>query len=132
MIEQHKIRTSMGASDRHLEFLSTEEMKEFDYIGYSGKTLNGVPMSWVEYLNSLNKGYFSVSQTKSDRGDFVEEFMIVRSLPDDVTDARLRQLFKNNSDCYADTRDDKGNDGDVIQGMTEDVFLKVVKEIIGN
>lgn len=42
----------------------------------------------------------------------------------------LRQLFKNNSDCYADTgrfeNDGNYSEGEVIQAMTEERFLKVV------
>jgi len=43
----------------------------------------------------------------------------------------LRKLFRNNTDCYADTRgiDRLGNpvDGDVIPAMTEDMFIKILK-----
>lgn len=40
----------------------------------------------------------------------------------------LRQLFKNNSDCYADTWDNYGDipkQGEVIQAMTEDKFVEL-------
>lgn len=44
----------------------------------------------------------------------------------------LRQLFKNKSDCYVDTRTKgwDGNDyeGAVVQAMTEDMFVKVYQE----
>lgn len=52
------------------------------------------------------------------------------------SELELRQLFKNNSDCYADTWDssntnDSGcpNEGEVIQAMTEDSFIKLLKEL---
>jgi len=51
-------------------------------------------------------------------------------------EAELRQLFKNNSDCYADTHwysDDTipptKVEGDVIQAMTEDTFIKIAHRI---
>jgi hypothetical protein len=43
----------------------------------------------------------------------------------------LRQLFKNLSDCYADTwHSERGfmEEGEVIQAMTEDRFIEVLKE----
>jgi len=54
-----------------------------------------------------------------------------------ITEAELRQLFKNQSDCYADTHKFKDTDvgvtvveeGDVIQAMTEDRFVEVMKEL---
>jgi hypothetical protein len=45
---------------------------------------------------------------------------------------RLRQVFKNNSDCYADTWYSDGGsmeEGDVIQAMTEDKFIEVMKSM---
>ena len=45
----------------------------------------------------------------------------------------LRQQFKNNSDCYADTWtfDDQNNhiEGILIQSMTEDKFIEILKEL---
>ncbi len=54
-----------------------------------------------------------------------------------ITEQELRQLFKNNSDCYADTHSFKDTDvgvtlveeGDVIQAMTEDRFVHVARKI---
>ena len=57
---------------------------------------------------------------------------------------QLRQLFKNNSDCYADTGEWVYNEdlvyptsgdkiyieGDIIQAMTEDKFIELLKEIL--
>ncbi len=43
----------------------------------------------------------------------------------------LRQLFKNMSDCYADTWIDIGTEmkqGDVVQAMTEDGFISLLKQ----
>lgn len=87
MITQFKIHTCMGkvsagvGSDT-LSFLTESEQKEFDTIGYTGKTSQGVKSSYSEYLNSLNKGEFSVKQTKSDSGDFCEAFEIAWHRPD--------------------------------------------------
>jgi hypothetical protein len=48
------------------------------------------------------------------------------------TEEKLRQAFKNNSDCYADTgRFENGGgftEGEVVQAMTEDRFIEVIKE----
>jgi len=56
---------------------------------------------------------------------------VVRSLP---TDRELRRLFENNSDCYADTWSQDGLgapmvEGEVIQAMTVNKFIAVVKSI---
>jgi hypothetical protein len=46
---------------------------------------------------------------------------------------KLRQLFKNNSDCYADThyQIDTGEtvEGEVVQAMTEDKFIEVLASL---
>jgi hypothetical protein len=45
---------------------------------------------------------------------------------------KLRQLFKSLSDCYADTgrfeNDGSYYEGEVIQAMTEDIFIKIINE----
>lgn len=80
-IQQIKIDTCMGKVSTFfgnpLSFLSDEEFKNFNEIGYTGK-LNGIRISREDYLNSLNKGTFDVTQTKWDNGDFSESFNIVR------------------------------------------------------
>jgi hypothetical protein len=47
-----------------------------------------------------------------------------------MSELELRQIFKNQSDCYADTRkwdtDGIETEGPVIQAMTEDMFIKVL------
>ena len=48
-----------------------------------------------------------------------------------MEEKELRQLFKNLSDCYADTWLDIGiemQQGEVIQAMTEDRFIETLKE----
>lgn len=51
-----------------------------------------------------------------------------------LNEQQLRQLFKNRSDCYADTsrfeNDGSYTEGEVIQAMTEDTFIELLKEII--
>lgn len=48
------------------------------------------------------------------------------------TELELRQMFKNLSDCYADTgrfeNDGSYTEGEVIQAMTEDRFIEALKE----
>ncbi len=50
-----------------------------------------------------------------------------------MKEEELRQMFKNNSDCYADTwKEERGMmiEGEVIQAMTEDKFIEVVNYIV--
>ena len=47
------------------------------------------------------------------------------------TESELRQLFKNLSDCYADTwHSERGlmEEGEVIEAMTEDRFIEALKQ----
>jgi len=76
--EIYDIDTNSGKCVRPLPFLTENEQENFDSIGYSGKTLDGKKMSRSEYLNSLNKGNYSIIQTKFDHGDFSESFTIVK------------------------------------------------------
>lgn len=81
-IDTFKIKTGMGSVSTFfghpLAFLTEEEKKEFDAIGYSGKNSNNEKISWTEYLNTLDKGFFKIEQTKYDRGDFSEEYLVIR------------------------------------------------------
>jgi hypothetical protein len=49
-----------------------------------------------------------------------------------LEEVKLRQIFKNLSDCYADTgsfeNDGSYHEGEVIQAMTEDTFIKIINE----
>ena len=49
-----------------------------------------------------------------------------------MNELELRQLFKNLSDCYADTgrfeNDGSYTEGEVIQAMTENRFIEALKE----
>ena len=61
----------------------------------------------------------------------LQQCSVVRSLP---SDDYLKKLFQNNSDCYADTWSQDGLgapmvEGEVIQAMTVEQFVKVVKSI---
>ena len=73
MINTFHITTGMGKYFGKLPFLTESELEEFNSIGYSGKTT----ISRENYLNSLNKGEFQVTQTKFDDGSFEERFTIV-------------------------------------------------------
>jgi len=80
-IEIHNIVTNSGYLSSFydkLNFLTEEEIKEFNCIGYSGKNSKGEESNFSKYLNSLNKGEFQVEKTKHDNGDFSEKFTIVR------------------------------------------------------
>ena len=58
--------------------------------------------------------------------------MVITTNTDTMSEIKLRQLFKNMSDCYADTWIDIGiemKQGEVIQAMTEDRFIELLKAI---
>lgn len=76
-IENYIVSAAMGIFRQKLPFLSLEETKNLDAIGYSGKTIAGERISREAYLNSLDKGNFKVIRTRPDNGDFTEEFMII-------------------------------------------------------
>ena len=50
-----------------------------------------------------------------------------------MNEEQLRQLFKDRSDCYADTWEimdcETHIEGEVIQAMTEDRFVEIMNEI---
>ena len=56
----------------------------------------------------------------------------MKTLEESLEEAKLRQLFKNRSNCYADTgrfeNDGSYSEGEVIQAMDEDCFINVIKE----
>lgn len=77
MINTFQITTYMGKYFGKLPFLSETELEEFNNIGYTGKNNKGKKITRKNYLNSLNKGEFEVTQTKFDNGSFEECFIIV-------------------------------------------------------
>lgn len=82
-IKTYRFRTSMGEvinAERNLNFLSGQELLEFNRIGHSGKNFAGEKIGRVEYLNSLrpDKEKFEIEQIKYDKGDFCEEFILIR------------------------------------------------------
>jgi len=82
----YTIETGMSEIIGHsneLNFLTSDEILEFNVIGYTGKNSKGISCSYSEYLNSLGKGEFSVKQTKFDNGDFHEKYLISRYIVDD-------------------------------------------------
>lgn len=66
-----------------LSFLNAKELKELDCIGYTGRGSDGQRTTWEDYLNSLGKGTFNVTQTKFDNGSFQEQYIISRSYDED-------------------------------------------------
>lgn len=83
-VEQYTMSTGMGylstGTKLTMLFLSDNEIENMDSIGYSGKDKAGNKTTFEEYLNSLNKGTFTVKKTKHDTGDFSEEYTVARSL----------------------------------------------------
>ncbi|MFA7169903.1 MAG: hypothetical protein WC178_03545 [Candidatus Paceibacterota bacterium] len=84
-LETYHIVTQSGrlAYGCELKFLSEDELKEFNKIGYTGKNLNEGKETYEHFLNRLNLGVFAVIQTKYDSGDLTEMFIIVRGLEGD-------------------------------------------------
>jgi hypothetical protein len=86
-IETHRIKTSLGQltpfGQSKLSFLTEDQIKEFDQIGYTGKNSKGEEESFESFLNRINpKEQFKVEKTKADRGDFIEEYMVTRVILD--------------------------------------------------
>lgn len=78
-IQTYIFQTGMGqGQNKDLPFLSENEMKELNNIGYIGKNFKGERVYRETFLNTLNKGTFKVDQTKYDDGDFTECFTITR------------------------------------------------------
>lgn len=77
-IDTYRVVTVMGRCQERLQFLTEAEQADLDSIGYSGFTVAGVRNGRTQYLNSLGKGQFDVTQVKFDDGSFIEEFIIVR------------------------------------------------------
>lgn len=79
-IENYSIKTGMGTLiGSTLPFLSKEELKEFDKIGYTGKNNAGKHVTYSEFLNSLDKGEFQVNQTRFGSDDYIEKYIITRA-----------------------------------------------------
>ena len=80
-IEHYDISTCMGKITGSAPlFLSEAHVQELNIIGYTGKNSYGIKTSWQSYLNTINKGNFSVTPTKTDNGDFSESFAVIRVL----------------------------------------------------
>ena len=85
----YHIQTSMGEltpfMDK-LDFLTPEQKKEFNLIGYTGKNSAGQKTTYQKFLNSLAPGKenFKIDQTKFDKGDFVEKYTVVRVILHDT------------------------------------------------
>jgi hypothetical protein len=81
--EIFRVKTCMGkvytSFDHPLYFLTEEEKKELDTIGYTGRNSINERISREDYLNSIGKGSITVMQIKWDNGDFTEEFIISRA-----------------------------------------------------
>jgi hypothetical protein len=77
IITNTTIQTCMGKMRGKLAYLTDEQQKQLDEIGYTGK-LNGERIEREDFLNTLNIGTFQVNQTKFDNGDFCEKFQITR------------------------------------------------------
>lgn len=83
-IEVYHIETCQGQLClSELPFLNSDEIDEFNKIGYTGKNSKGEKETYEHYLNSIEKGEFVVDQTMFDSGDFREKFTIARVASED-------------------------------------------------
>jgi len=89
----YTIETNMGKTTQSIPFLTEEQCKEFNSIGYSGKTTNGVPSNYSNYLNSLGIGHFKVQMSRCDSSTFYEEYTIVHDENPNVATNELLQKF---------------------------------------
>lgn len=64
-------------------FLSEEEIIQLHSIGYSGHDVQGNRTTREDYLNTLGKGMFKVTQTTYDNASFMEDFIITRAYIED-------------------------------------------------
>lgn len=82
MVREYIVQTCMGKGWSQLPFLTAEQAKEADNIGYTGKDLTGHRTSIGSFLSSLEHGEISVSCTQCDTGDYCEKFLVVRHTKD--------------------------------------------------
>ena len=67
--------------------------------------------------------------------EFVTDFELVNdiNIPNETPEDKLKQLFLDRSDCYADTgrfeNDGSYDRGELIPAMTLEVFLETIKEL---
>ena len=94
IIKEYYINTHMGKVFDHssLPFLTDSEFEEFNIVGYTGKDNFGKRMNYESFLNTLNKGIFTVNLIKRDNGDFSESFLIIRK--DSLVMKRRKKLKK--------------------------------------
>lgn len=103
----YNINTCKGKYiDDDLKFLTYDEFKEFNKIGSTGMDSKGHKSSYVRFLNELNKGDFTVEQTKFDTGDSCESFIITRTFTDNYnrTDENIPtedEIIDTIIDCVA-------------------------------
>ena len=93
-IKEYHINTGMGKvfNRSYLPFLTDSEFEEFNNVGYTGRNNSGEKVNYEIFLNSLNKGVFTVKQTKFDSGDFSESFLIIKK--DSLEMKRRKKLNK--------------------------------------
>ena len=95
------------------------------------------------YIDSLALGYTMRDETipataEEHRKDLAKfALMVVKNTVGfgDISESVLGQIFENSSDCYADTRNECNDtvppimiEGDVIQAITKEKFIEVLKK----
>lgn len=62
-----------------LPFLTDKQLKEFNSIGYSGKTTDGKPSTRIDYLNSLDKKiHYDLTQLHTNSGEYTSDWFLVQ------------------------------------------------------
>jgi hypothetical protein len=86
-----------------------------------GNDENGKLFAYIGFRISNGNFHFNVVPFTEPQQETLEE-------------AALRQLFKNRSNCYADTgifeNDGSYSEGEIIQSMDEDCFINTIKEYL--
>lgn len=114
-LKQFNIETVMGeVRGGDMPFLTKEELTEFNKIGYSGKDSKGRKTNFEQYLNSLDKGIFSVQKTKTDSGDFCEAYQIAWYEPEKFGGRNIFEM----------TKDEAAHIAMIVFGTTDRLYLK--------
>lgn len=101
-------------------------------------TIFEYPKGFSNYHETINKSCVVMDDFPDDALNVLYGYteysnLMLEKNKSDMNEIELRQMFKNNSDCYADTgrfeNDGSYTDGDVIQAMTEDRFIEVLRNL---
>ena len=88
---------------------------------------------WLDghyFVRGMDKGTIEYMQDAFNAGK--NSIPVDEPVKPEIAEEKLRELFRNNSDCYADTwqfqNDGSVKEGAVTQAMTEDKFIEIVRK----